>query len=297
MGAGTYALLWDQERQREFQVEDAHTLYLEMLGELGVVGLLLILVVVGVVLIGLLLRVRGPSRGVAAGLLGAALTWVLHAGIDWDWEMPAVTVWFFAIGGLAVARRVTGGGEDGDDPRPARTSAQGPPRLVRLLAALGCLLLAVVPARIALSAARWRTAPRPSRKVTALRRSIGRSTPQGRSPCGPSRSPFSATAMCDWVSLLTGRLSELAVAARRGGASPALAGNDTASHLMHSATRARGQDGAGEDGRRRRPREPSHLPAKRSQPGRGGAKMTAHIGRSLLEVVCVRGDVVDQPIA
>jgi hypothetical protein len=151
MGAGTYALLWDQERQREFQVEDAHTLYLEMLGELGVVGLLLILVVVGVVLIGLLLRVRGPSRGVAAGLLGAALTWVLHAGIDWDWEMPAVTVWFFAIGGLAVARRVTGG-SDGDDARPARTSAQGPPRLVRLLAALGCLLLAVVPARIALSA-------------------------------------------------------------------------------------------------------------------------------------------------
>jgi hypothetical protein len=150
-GAGTYALLWDQERQREYQVEDAHSLYLEMLAELGVVGLVLIVVVVGVVLIGLLLRVRGPSRGVAAGLLGAALTWVLHAGIDWDWEMPAVTVWFFAIGGLAVARRVTGG-SDGDDARPARTSAQGPPRLVRLLAALGCLLLAVVPARIALSA-------------------------------------------------------------------------------------------------------------------------------------------------
>ncbi len=150
-GAGTYALLWDQERQREYQVEDAHSLYLEMLAELGVVGLVLIVVVVGVVLIGLLLRVRGPSRGVAEGLLGAALTWVLHAGIDWDWEMPAVTVWFFAIGGLAVARRVTGG-SDGDDARPARTSAQGPPRLVRLLAALGCLLLAVVPARIALSA-------------------------------------------------------------------------------------------------------------------------------------------------
>jgi len=35
-GAGTYALLWDQERQREYQVEDAHSLYLEMLGELGV---------------------------------------------------------------------------------------------------------------------------------------------------------------------------------------------------------------------------------------------------------------------
>lgn len=50
-----------------------------------------------------------------------------------------------------MARRVTGG-SDGDDARPARTSAQGPPRLVRLLAALGCLLLAVVPARIALSA-------------------------------------------------------------------------------------------------------------------------------------------------
>lgn len=63
---------------------------------------------------------------------------------------PSVTVWFFALGGLAAARPVAEG-EEGDDARPARTSGQGPPRLVRLLAALGCLLLAVLPARIALS--------------------------------------------------------------------------------------------------------------------------------------------------
>jgi hypothetical protein len=149
-GAGTYALLWDQERQSEFQVEDAHSLYLEMLAELGVIGLMLVVVVVGIVLVGLLLRARGPSRAVAAGLLGAALTWALHAGIDWDWEMPAVTVWFFAIGGLALARPVARS-DEGDDTGAKRTGGHGLRPLVRLLAALGCLLLAVVPARIALS--------------------------------------------------------------------------------------------------------------------------------------------------
>ncbi|MBA3852449.1 MAG: O-antigen ligase family protein [Chloroflexi bacterium] len=143
-GAGTYALLWDQERQSEFQVEDAHSLYLEMLAELGVIGLMLVVVVVGIVLVGLLLRARGPSRAVAAGLLGAALTWALHAGIDWDWEMPAVTAWFFGAGGLALA----------SGSRPGAPDGRRLPKLQRVGLALGCLLLAVVPARIAFSEAR-----------------------------------------------------------------------------------------------------------------------------------------------
>ena len=33
------------------------------------------------------------------------LTWVVHAGVDWDWEMPVGALWVFAVGGLVLARR------------------------------------------------------------------------------------------------------------------------------------------------------------------------------------------------
>ena len=41
-GAGTYQLQWAQHRPYVFTVIDAHSLYLEVLGELGLVGFLLI---------------------------------------------------------------------------------------------------------------------------------------------------------------------------------------------------------------------------------------------------------------
>ena len=34
-----------------------------------------------------------------------ALVWAVHAGVDWDWEMPAVTMPVFALAGAALARR------------------------------------------------------------------------------------------------------------------------------------------------------------------------------------------------
>jgi hypothetical protein len=41
--------------------------------------------------------------------LALALAWVLHAALDWDWEVPAVTVWLFAAGGAALALPATTG--------------------------------------------------------------------------------------------------------------------------------------------------------------------------------------------
>jgi hypothetical protein len=105
-GAGTYKLRWTAERPEQvgnFTVDDGHSLYLEVLGELGVPGLALIALVIAAVLVALALRARGPSRALYAVAFAAALVWAIHAGIDWDWEMPAVTLWFFALGGLALA--------------------------------------------------------------------------------------------------------------------------------------------------------------------------------------------------
>ncbi|MDQ3631643.1 MAG: O-antigen ligase family protein [Actinomycetota bacterium] len=164
-GAGTFALSWEQNRATAFQVENAHSLYLEVLGELGAVGLVLLLVTLLLILGGFLRCARGPDRVVGAALFGAASAWALHAGIDWDWEMPAVTLWIFAAGGLALSAAPAPAGEKPDGaavaasqgssadeaaaseaaaPKAAAPKA-GPPRLVRVLAGLGCLLLLLAP--------------------------------------------------------------------------------------------------------------------------------------------------------
>ncbi|MBW3608071.1 MAG: O-antigen ligase family protein [Actinobacteria bacterium] len=138
-GAGTYPLEWERHRPAIYQVQDAHSLYLEILGELGIVGLVLVLAAIILVLAGFAARARGPDRVVGGALFAAGLAWAVHAGIDWDWEMPAVTFWFFAAGGLALAA-------------PAVAQPRLPAMSIgRIVVALGCLLLAIVPARVFLS--------------------------------------------------------------------------------------------------------------------------------------------------
>jgi hypothetical protein len=131
-GAGTYRIEWDRDRASEFKVLDGHSLYFETLAELGIVGLMLLVIVLGTVLIGAVWRLRGEERHAHALVVAGGLTLALHAGIDWDWEMPALFVWFFAAGGMVLASRTPRLGELGRTPR--------------IVAALAVLLLAVTPA-------------------------------------------------------------------------------------------------------------------------------------------------------
>ena len=89
-GAGTYDLAWAAfgDVARFGGALDAHSLYLEMPAELGVVGLLLTCTLAAPVVGGLRSGRRTPI-GLAA--LAGAVTFLVHAGLDWDWEMPAVT--------------------------------------------------------------------------------------------------------------------------------------------------------------------------------------------------------------
>jgi hypothetical protein len=103
-GAGTFAEDWVRERPRLARVQYAHSLYLETFGELGVVGLLLVLAAAAAMLTGLARRARGPDGVAAAALLAAGAAWAVHAGIDWDWQVPAVTLWVPAAAGVALAR-------------------------------------------------------------------------------------------------------------------------------------------------------------------------------------------------
>jgi O-Antigen ligase len=95
-GAGSYEAYWAQHSPISgFFVRDAHSLYLETLGELGIVGLLLIgsVVVLGLVCgFRRLLRTGGEERVLVAALLAAFLAYAVSVGIDWMWELTVISV-------------------------------------------------------------------------------------------------------------------------------------------------------------------------------------------------------------
>jgi tetratricopeptide (TPR) repeat protein len=119
-------------------VVHAHSLYLEALSDLGVVGLVLVLASLAAPLAGLARRIEGPDRVAAGALLAAALAWTAHAALDWDWQVPAVTAWLFAAGGAALAR-------------PAPERGRSLPLLARGGLGAALLVLAAGPALIAVS--------------------------------------------------------------------------------------------------------------------------------------------------
>jgi hypothetical protein len=97
-GAGSFEQYWRAHRSSTLEVRDAHSLYLETLAELGVVGLALLLVVLGLPF----LAARHRHVPLVAAALGAFAAFLVHAGVDWDWEMPAVTLAGLACGAAAL---------------------------------------------------------------------------------------------------------------------------------------------------------------------------------------------------
>ena len=101
-GAGSYESWWAQHGSIRQFVRDAHSLYLETLGELGLVGLALI---VALVLTGAVVGARrshrstGDARVTLASLTAVFVAYAVAAGFDWVWELTAVS----ALGVVALA--------------------------------------------------------------------------------------------------------------------------------------------------------------------------------------------------
>jgi O-antigen ligase len=102
-GAGSFALSWREHRTVETNVRDAHSLYVETMSELGPIGLALVVAVVAIPLATALRRRGDPLAATAAAGLAV---FAVHAGLDWDWEMPVVTLVALGCAGAVVA--VTG---------------------------------------------------------------------------------------------------------------------------------------------------------------------------------------------
>jgi len=143
-GAGTYEMYFEQHRKIAESTTDAHSLYVQTLAELGLAGIIPLAIVILGVLVLLAIRIRGPDRAVYAALFAAGLAWAIHVGVDWDWEMPAATIWLFIAAGAALASAEAPTGTHQGELRG------------RNLIAVGWLVLAVAPLLIGVSYGRLR---------------------------------------------------------------------------------------------------------------------------------------------
>lgn len=127
-GAGTYEQFWKRDRPGAEEARDGHSLYLETLGELGWIGLVLLLAALAVPLAA---AVRARGEPSAAAALATYVAYLVHAGIDWDWEIPALTLF-----GLLCAAALFAARDDGSDRRHAIHASRGRAAAVAAAAAL-----------------------------------------------------------------------------------------------------------------------------------------------------------------
>ncbi|HET6506174.1 MAG TPA: O-antigen ligase family protein [Baekduia sp.] len=103
VGAGGFAVEWLRERKEASPARDAHSLPIETLAELGLIGAAaLALLAAGVILA--TRRVLAADPALAAGPAAALVAYAFHASIDWDWEMPALSLVAVLLAGLMIAR-------------------------------------------------------------------------------------------------------------------------------------------------------------------------------------------------
>jgi O-antigen ligase len=90
VGAGGFEVEWRRERESLTYTRDAHSVYLETLAELGIVGGLLLAAFLAALAVALARRRRDdPLVAAAAPVLAA---FAVHAGVDVDWERPALVL-------------------------------------------------------------------------------------------------------------------------------------------------------------------------------------------------------------
>ncbi|MFL5907683.1 MAG: O-antigen ligase family protein, partial [Solirubrobacterales bacterium] len=106
IGPGTFEFWWAQHASFAGAfVRDAHSLYIETLAELGIVGFILVtglvLLIVG---IGTVRCLRAPPElrlGLAAATAGC-VAFAVAAGVDYMWEIGVMPISFFLLAAVAV---------------------------------------------------------------------------------------------------------------------------------------------------------------------------------------------------
>jgi hypothetical protein len=144
-GAGSYEAWWLEQRPISLFVKDAHSLYLEVLGELGVIGFLFlagVIVLGGLVATRRLIHAEGEERVTFAALAAAFGAYAVGVGIDWMWELTVVSLIGVVIlalltGAASASASAPGRPSNGSMSTGGRTRSRA-----RLAAGIGLLLAA-----------------------------------------------------------------------------------------------------------------------------------------------------------
>jgi len=160
IGPGTFQFWWSENGESSGLIRDAHSLFVETLGELGVIGLILIAAFV-LLILGLgatrALRAAGERRNELAALTAAALVFTIAAGADWLWELAVVPVAFMFVAAAILtaspprteirgeAQLISPHGATGPVPSRLRRSAPALGRVAGALLAAGAIVVIAIP--------------------------------------------------------------------------------------------------------------------------------------------------------
>ncbi len=100
IGGGNYELWWNANGGLDRTISNAHSLYIETLAELGVVGFLLLLAFVAVLVLAVYRGLRDSISAEACAAAALVAAGLLSAALDWTWELSAVFV--LVIAGAAI---------------------------------------------------------------------------------------------------------------------------------------------------------------------------------------------------
>jgi hypothetical protein len=143
IGPGTFELWWARNGTTQGFVRDAHSLYAESLGELGLVGLALVAgVLLTLLVVGAARALRAPPelRILLAGATATIAVFATTAAYEWVWELAALVSAMLVVGAAVLAGTTTPPPPEPPSRRRARV-----PRLIVAIFALAALPAVAVP--------------------------------------------------------------------------------------------------------------------------------------------------------
>jgi O-antigen ligase len=139
-GSGTFEYWWARNADVPEIVRDTHSLYLQTLGELGIVGLALLLGFLGVVFGGgcvVLLRAALLERSLLAAALAGCVAFCIAAAFDWMWQLPVLPIAMLLLGSVLL----NGGRHTEDEQRGLSVG----PRIAVAATALASIVAIAIP--------------------------------------------------------------------------------------------------------------------------------------------------------
>ena len=181
IGPGTFEFWWAREGTRTGFAQDAHSLYFESLGELGIPGLLLIaalmLFVLGYGAARALRAADERTRALSAAAVAGCVAFAVAAALDWVWELSVIPIAFLLLAaGLAASRDA--GDPERTNPRPA------PVRIGLVVLSLAAMVAVAIPLAVTASVRESQSLVNSARLGPALdeARSAGNVQPSAASP-------------------------------------------------------------------------------------------------------------------